>query len=402
MSESSLTNAHVDMNTSNPWLHRWIYFLTIGLMYSAIWLRSVIGFAGSPDLGLILLLLFILPLIFLGSTRLAHTHPQVSLALIVLEMITISTLLLLTHSIRSDLFAFLFAVTGMQIMQEHTSTVTAAVIGLSAIITFLSLFQIFGVLQAMALTMVYTALSVFLAVYIWSTRQARTIQAKQLDLTAQLQEANHKLEIYARKAQELATTRERQRLARELHDSVTQTIFSMTLATQTARMLMKRDPPQVAGQLTRVDDLCRSALLEMETLVSQLTPEELPASFLEVLRQHLAERQRLDNLAVSLAVEGSPSLSLAEESSLLRIAQEALNNIVKHAGTTNAALRLHFTEPPYMEIEDHGVGFDQKTIRDSGKIGLAGMGERAAEIGWKLVIENSPGQGCLVRVQKGP
>ena len=373
----------------------------MGMMYIAILLRSVIGYKDSPHFILVLILLFIFAVIFLGSTLLARTHPWISTSLIGLEIFTILSLLLITHSIRSDLFAFLFAVPGMQIMQVYTPRVTAAVIAITALMTFSSLFEIFGILQAMALTLVYTALSVFLVTYIWSTRQAKMIQDRQFRLTRELQETNHKLEIYSRQAQQLTTSRERQRLARELHDSVTQTIFSMTLATQIARMAMKRDRQQVAVQLDRLDYLTQSALAEMQVLVSHLSSEQQSGTFKEDLKHHLAERKSLDNLSVDLHVEGNGVLSSAEETSLYRITQEALNNVVKHAHAAKAIVRLHLIEPFWIEIEDFGVGFNHRDMRGNGKLGLAGIHERADEIGWTLEVDSTPGQGSLIHVQKG-
>ena len=286
-------------------------------------------------------------------------------------------------------------------MQRHTPKFAAAMIGLSALITFFSLFQLFGILQALALTFVYTALSAYLATYIWATRQGQSIQKQYKVLASELQEANIKLDSYTRKAKLLTMSRERQRLARELHDSVTQTIFSMTLATQTARMAMKRDKKQLAAQLDRLDYLAHSALSEMEVLVSHLVPEDQYEDFSKELNKHLAEREKVDNLKVALEVEGNQPLTLAEETSLYRIVQEALNNIVKHGQTTTAVLRVHLIEPLFMEVEDHGVGFDPNNFTASGKMGLAGMHERAKEIGWILEVESTFGRGTLIRVRKG-
>jgi signal transduction histidine kinase len=401
MSASPFTNSVPRMNMKNTWLRRWIYLLAAGFMFAAVLLRSILIFQVSPLLGVILIVLLAWLLIFLGSTLLARRYPWASALLIGLEILLILSLLLLTHSIHSDFFAFLFAISGMQVMQQFTPKETAVVIGLSGLMTFLSLLQPIGALQALALTLAYTALSVFLAAYIGSTRRALGIQEQQQALTGELIEANHKLERYAQNAQRLATSRERQRLARELHDSVTQTIFSMTLVTQSARLLLDRDRQQVTAQLDRLDDLAQSALSEMQVLISHLAAETRSGSFLDALQGHLADRQRFDNLSVSLEVEGEALLTPAEEASLYRIAQEGLNNVVKHARTTTAVLRLHLAEPFWMEVEDRGAGFDPQRAIGGERMGLAGMRERAAEIGWIFMAESTPGQGTRIRVQKG-
>ena len=389
------------MNVQYSWLYRWIYYLAASLMYLAVLLRSIIGFQGSPQVSIVLMLVIGWGLIFLGSELLTRHLPRVSLIFAGLELFIILSLLLITHSIRSDLFAFLFAITAMQVMQRHPPRVTAIVICLSALMTFFNLFQLFGILQALALTMVYTALGIFLAAYVWATRQSQAIQEHQQALAGELQDVNKKLDIYSHQAKQLAESRERQHLARELHDSVTQTVFSMTLAVRTARMSMQRDRRQVASQLDRLDHLSRNALTEMQALIYQLTPEDRSGGFAEVLQRHLVERERLENLSVKLVVEGDQTLNSFEQSCLYRIAQESLNNIVKHSRVNSAVLRLHLTEPLCMEIEDGGVGFDPESITADGKIGLAGMRERAAEIGWKIEMQSMPGRGTIIRVRKG-
>jgi signal transduction histidine kinase len=188
-----------------------------------------------------------------------------------------------------------------------------------------------------------------------------------------------------------------------LHDSVTQTIFSMTLTTQSALLLLERDPGRVGAQLERLSQLAQNALSEMRVLISRLRPEKIAeGGLVAALRQHLADRHFPENLSIALQVEGDPlaRLAPAEEQSLFRIAQEALNNIVKHAQASQARIRLHLAEPFWMEIEDQGQGFDLQRARNSGRVGLVSMHERAAEIGWKLQVITAPGAGTRIRVEK--
>jgi signal transduction histidine kinase len=174
----------------------------------------------------------------------------------------------------------------------------------------------------------------------------------------------------------------------------------MTLTTQSALLLLQRDRKLVAAQLDRLYQLAHTALIEMQALISKLAPENT-GDFVSALKFHLAERYRLEALFVNLEVEGSLALSAAEKQSLFRIAQEALNNVVKHAGVNQASLRLHLNEQPWMEIMDQGTGFDPSKARTTGRLGLLSMQERAGEIGWNLRVESSPGNGTRVRVQKG-
>jgi signal transduction histidine kinase len=395
MSSSSLTQGTF---ISTTWFHRWIYYLAAGLMFAAAAVRSLLAFQENPLLGRVLLWLAIWLLGFISNSLLASKWPRISAGWIGLEMLV--TLILL-HETRTDYFAFLFAIPVMQAMQQFTLKVTAALIGIATLLTILTLLQPFGVFYTLAITVVFFGGTVFLVLYIGSTRRLQAVEQQQQMLVEQLQKTNRQLELYSLQTQQLAAGRERQRLARELHDSVTQTIFSMTMTTQSAIILLERDRQQVAKQLDRLDQLAQSAQAEMQVLISRLAPETFTgAGFISALKQHLADRQRLDNLFVSLEVNDSQPLEPAEEAGLFRIAQEALNNIVKHARVSQAVLRLHLSKPFWMEVEDQGCGFELLQAHEPGRVGLAGMRERAAEMDWNLHVDSSPGKGTRIRVEK--
>ncbi len=183
---------------------------------------------------------------------------------------------------------------------------------------------------------------------------------------------------------------------------MTQTVFSMLLTIQSAALLVERDPHQAEAQLDRLSQLGQSALAEMQVLIAELRLEkESQQGLLPALRKHLEDRRRQDGLEVNLDVEGDQPLNEAEEQGLFRIAQEALNNILKHAQTREAQLRLHLAEPLWMEVADQGQGFDLGQVDRQGKVGLHSMRERAIEIGWQLQINTSPGAGTCIRVEKG-
>ena len=201
---------------------------------------------------------------------------------------------------------------------------------------------------------------------------------------------------------DLSVARERNRLARELHDSVTQTIFSMTLTTQSARLLLKKDPPRVTVQLDRLDQLAHNAQNEMHQLINQLSPVKPGAKGLAAqLRDHIQQRFLPESLSVSLEVIGEKPLKKAEEQNLFRIVQEALNNTVKHTSSNKVFIRLHLEEPFWVEVEDEGQGFDPDKLANRSGVGLSSMRERAEGIGWKLKVQSSPGKGTIVRVEKG-
>ena len=139
----------------------------------------------------------------------------------------------------------------------------------------------------------------------------------------------------------------------------------------------------------------------MQILIDQLGPETVPGDgLLGKIRILLSSKRFPADFTVSLEVDGDNLLDSDEEKNLFRIAEEALNNCCKHALTSQAVLRLHLSEPFWMEIQDQGQGFDLFQVRGSSQFGLLSMAERAAEIGWSLQINTNPGAGTSVRVEK--
>jgi signal transduction histidine kinase len=362
-------------------------------------LRALLAYRDAPEIGEAIGLLLVWLALFIGEAALSRRWSRYFLIYLVIQTLLVLALFYLPLS--PDYFAVLFFILSMQIMQRLTPRLGAVCVGLFTPLMTLPLANMHGVSEGIALTLIFTAGNALLAFYALATRRAQQARAQNQLLARELQETNRQLQAYATQLEQLAAARERHRLARELHDSVTQTIFSMTLTTQSALLLLERAPDRVGAQLERLNELAQSALAEMHVLISRLRPEKIAAGGLvAALRQHLADRHLPENLSVSLQVEGDQPLAPAEEQSLFRIAQEALNNIVKHAQASQARIRLHLTEPFWMEIEDQGQGFDLPRARNSGRVGLVSMHERAAEIGWKLQVSTVPGAGTRIRVDK--
>jgi signal transduction histidine kinase len=137
----------------------------------------------------------------------------------------------------------------------------------------------------------------------------------------------------------------------------------------------------------------------MQLLIAELRPTPLFAGGLApAIRRHVSQRDLPDSLAFSIQVDGGLPLEPREEEGLFCIAREAINNVVKHASASQARLSLHLEPPPWMEIADDGCGFrDEPALAG---VGLAGMRERAAEIGWDLVVDTEPGSGTRIRVMR--
>jgi signal transduction histidine kinase len=336
--------------------------------------------------------------LFICASLFHSSLPKFTPFLIILQALLV---LLLLFRTAADYFVILFVILGMQAMQQFPTRIGWAFIGLGTVLSFITLLAPSGALDALALAVGVSAINVFAGVFLLASRRAQRAREENQSLAAELQEANRLLQVSVQRQEQLAGVHARQALARELHDSITQTTFSMNLTTQSALLLLERNPAGVAEQLDRLDQLARSALTEIQVLISRLAPEPAaPGGLGAILRKHLADRLRLENLAVDLSVQGDGRLEPGEEQGLFRIAQEALNNIVKHAGVTQAFIRLHLDGQPWLEIEDRGSGFDPQQAGGGERLGLAGMRERAAEIGWRLHIESGAGQGTRIRVSK--
>ena len=218
----------------------------------------------------------------------------------------------------------------------------------------------------------------------------------------ELQEAHNQLQEYAAQAGALATVQERNRLARELHDSVTQTIFSMTLTTETARIMLQRDPTQVTPHLDLLQELAQGALSAMRTLIQQLRLSALGEDGLVLaLRSHLVALEGTDGLKVNFHVEGEGKLLSDQTEGLFRIAQEALNNVSKHAQTNMAAVTLRMMrEGTTLVIEDQGVGFDRSRPSPGGEgFGLTSMRERVDILGGTLEVRSYLGESTTILVE---
>lgn len=202
-----------------------------------------------------------------------------------------------------------------------------------------------------------------------------------------------------RQAQQVATIEERQRLARELHDAVTQTLFSASLIAEVLPRIWERDPQEGIRRLAELRQLTRGALAEMRTLLLELRPAALVDTEMTDLLHQLAEsitgRARVP---VSVEAEHTCPLPPRVKVALYRIAQEALNNIAKHAVAGQATIGLSCTDDEViLSIRDNGRGFDPNDTSPE-NLGLGIMYERAAAIGAALKIESEPGKGTQLTV----
>jgi signal transduction histidine kinase len=204
------------------------------------------------------------------------------------------------------------------------------------------------------------------------------------------------------KAERVAIVEERQWLARELHDSVTQALYSVTLYAEAARLALAAGKQDVAAEnLRELQSMAREALFDIRLLIFELHPPILEGQGLAAALQiRLAAVETRAGLQAEMHVDGGRRLPLSIEEELYRIALEALNNVVKHAKAQHVTIHLRFDDQRVgLEISDDGLGYDPARARGSGGVGLRGMEERAQRINAKLEILSAPGKGTTLRVE---
>jgi signal transduction histidine kinase len=203
-------------------------------------------------------------------------------------------------------------------------------------------------------------------------------------------------------SRELSVIEERNRLARELHDAMTQNLFSLSLTAEAAGGLIRTDPGRAEAEIDRVRQLARETQAELRSLVFELRPPRLEADGLvATVGKDLDVLGRAHGLKVDLQLHGRLELASTVEMELYRIVQEALNNAVRHAGAESITVGVDADDGTVtITVRDDGVGFDPaaRAIRER-RLGLTSMRERAESLGGEFIVETAPGAGTTVRVE---
>jgi signal transduction histidine kinase len=233
-------------------------------------------------------------------------------------------------------------------------------------------------------------------------RQKAALEAQVAIRTSELQhqiEQRQKAELaLAEKAAQEAVTVERTRLARDLHDAVTQTLFSASLIAEVLPDLWTMSQTEGQKRIEELRQLTRGALAEMRTLLVELRPNALTEIPLpDLLRQLCESLIGRARLPIELQVRGARKLPPDIQVGLYRITQEALNNVVKHAKATQAAVRLELEDQVRLSVTDNGAGFDPAAVPPD-HLGLQILRERAEAIGASLTILSRPGEGTCISV----
>jgi signal transduction histidine kinase len=203
---------------------------------------------------------------------------------------------------------------------------------------------------------------------------------------------------------ELSIVAERNRLALDLHDAVSQKLFALVLAAETATTLFERDPKAARDQVVKLGTLAQEAHEELRSLVFELRPPDLERDGLcGALRKHVEVLQRLQQREIDLDLADELAREPARDAEVLRIAEEALQNALRHADASHIAVSLNGVDGRLvLEVVDDGVGFDpgDPELR-SRRLGLTSMEERARRLGGRLTILSAAGAGTTVRLEVG-
>ena len=385
-----------------------VYIVSYGV-WLAVSLRGISIYfnVGHPQRWVIVALLVIFGLL-MGTERwickLRYWYWYAHLYLIIQTVIVASLSL---FSIPLDFFSALFFLLSGVAVLFFPRRVGYSWVALFTLVTTGSLIYQYGLVIALPLLLFYTAGYFFVSAYANAINEADTARDESERLLSELRRAHKQLQDYAKQVEELAVLKERNRLARELHDSVTQTLYGATLETETAiRQLKAGKQEEALMVLHELQQDGQQALQEMRLLIYELRPPILEKEGLV-----LALKSRLEMVGAKAGIEVEfhsdwpRSLPKDMEEGLYRIAQEALNNVVKHSQASRVILNLsHANNRFSMEIKDDGIGFDvsRSNSAEGYGIGVQGMRERAANIRGTLKLTGLLGKGTSVEVEVQP
>ncbi|WP_330280185.1 GAF domain-containing sensor histidine kinase [Streptomyces sp. NBC_00569] len=207
--------------------------------------------------------------------------------------------------------------------------------------------------------------------------------------------------LYER-SRELTIAEERSRLAHELHDAVSQKLFSLRLTAQAAAALVDRDPSRAKGELQHVAELAAEATDELRAAVVELRPAALDEDgLIATLRTQIQVLDRAHSARVTFDCGGIRALPASQEEAMLRVAQEALHNALRHSGAEHVSVTLDKRGPgAVLRVSDDGGGFEPKAVRHAGRhLGLVSMRDRSSGVGGRLTVESEPGKGTTIEME---
>jgi len=380
---------------------------TLLIIYIAIYLLVVGGIIrylvrfGDYRFWLLALLTIYLILLFLEPFFIRRNRLLTNIYLVVQTGI-ICTVALISPNV--DFWTALFLPLVVQVMHLFPRRLGFLITGIFTLI--MAILMLLGPGPEVGLPLIFlNGVGYYLfAALIAIIREAESSNEQLQKQQQKLQEAHQQLQAYTMQAEEMAVMQERNRLARELHDSVTQSLHSSTLLAEAGqRVASSGDIERARGYLIRLGEISQQALREMRLLVYELRPLALSdVGLAGALQQRLDAVERRSGVEVQLSIEEELELPRSIEEELYRIAMEALNNALKHANPTKVTVTLcreeqRATPCIALAIIDNGIGFDPDEKVGEGGFGLVSMQERIEKLGGELTILSAPGEGTQVK-----
>jgi signal transduction histidine kinase len=356
--------------------------------YVSMAAMSLLGISGLPTLRLQLLalgliLLFGLLYYFVFQSGRYKQNPHLYFG----AQVFLLSLLFLLGSNNSDAFNFLFIILCVHIAIVSEARVAALWIAICFGIESLIILAARGT-EGLYAVMFYSIAFVVSGFFGYTIQQVEQARDRNQRLVEELQATQQKL-------QELAVVEERNRLARDLHDSVKQQVFAISMQLGAARTLLGEDS-SAYGPVTEAERLAKQAGAELTTLIRELRPPELERKTLAVaLRDYAREWSRQNNIDTELHAEDHLIMSTDLEQTLFRVVQEALANVARHSHATKVALELTEKEGDVLLcIADNGAGFEVEHAQTG--VGLHSMQERLTQLGGTLQVTSQKDVGTQI------
>jgi len=363
------------------------HFLDIAT-YMSLAAMSLLGISGLPSLrskllalGLILVFGCLYHFVFRPGRY--QQSPNLYFAAQVLTL----GLLFMLGSNNSDAFNFLFLMLCIHIAVVSTPRVAALWIVLCYGLVNLITLALHGT-EGLYAILFYAVTFLVCGFFGYTLQQVERARDRNQQLVDELQAAQQKL-------QDLAVIEERNRLARELHDSVKQQVFAISMQLGAARALLDKAHP-AHGPVEDAERLANQAGAELTTLIRELRPPGLESKSLTMaLQEYLTEWGRQNGIVVDLKAEGISTIPFPGDETLFRVAQEALANVARHSQARHVTVALtHQGNELTLIIEDNGAGFDMGRVEKG--VGLDSMRERLAAVGGRLDISSQTSSGTKI------
>lgn len=361
-------------------------------VYLSLGLLIVIGFVLYPSWlirGAIALLCLLIGVVHQYGFPAIHTTHQAHLYFAI-QLVLVTLLCLAARS--GDPFNFPFFILGIQAMLLYRPQVAAGWITIYYVVGCLTAALRDGGISPVYF-LFYLAIYLFVAAYGYTLRQAETARKHNEQLLAELQVAQAQL-------QTLAVAEERNRLARDLHDSTKQQAFALSAQLGAARSLIGRDPQTAEHHLQQAEQLADNLREELAALILDLRPPALAEQpFSTALRQYVNEWSQSHAITTQVGIIDERPLPAEIEGALFRIVQEALANIGRHSQAQIVDLRLVYTPDQLtLNVQDDGQGFDPQQAQWG--VGLHSMRERAQALPQgQWLLDTAPGRGTRMTVQ---